>query len=355
MKKIIASFLSISLILTSCSDADMEDKKNLDNKKVAKKSFTKIISPKYNSNFKLSDSIYFDVNGTQNNVVDSFIVTYKNHIVFNSNLEQPLTFKRVGVKNLEVISYVNDTVEVQKSKVTILANQEPKILSFKLLKKYPKNPANFTQGLEFYKGDLYESTGRKGDSRLEKINLPHGTSTQSVSLASNFFGEGITFFQDKIYQLTWKANLCFIRDAKTFNEQASLSYPTEGWGVTHNDSSLIMSDGSHQLYFMNPEGFQEIDKLEVYNSKSRLPMLNELELVDNYIWANIYQYNYLAKINIHTGVVEAMLNLEPLYQQLQSTSTIDVLNGIAYHPGKKTFFVTGKLWPYYFEIDIKNQ
>lgn len=354
MKRILILFVSFSVLLSSCSDDDNYTN-NKKAKKVAKQVFTKVISPKYNSNLKLSDTVLFSVSGLNNIIVDSFVVKQNNKVLFHSKSDSIFYFNRVGVKNLSILSYFNDTFEIQQSKVTVLANEAPKMLSFKLVNKFPKNKANFTQGLEFYNGELYESTGQKGDSRLEKIDLNTGKSKQSVSISSNFFGEGITFFNHQIFQITWKSNLCFLRDAKTFQEIGTYSYPTEGWGLTHNDTSLIMSDGSHQLYFINPEGFQETDKLEVYNSKSRLPMLNELEFVDDNIWANIYQYNYLAKINAKTGAVEALLDLTSLYNYIDNKSSIDVLNGIAYHPTKKTFFVTGKLWPYYFEIDINNQ
>lgn len=352
MKKSLFLFLAFSVLLFSCDDNSSTNEKP---KKVAKQVFTKITYPKYNTNITLSDTVNFSIKGLNGISVDSFVVKQNNNVVYSSNSNSALKFNRVGVKNLKVVSFFNDTFEIQQSKITVLANETPKMLSFKLVNKYPKNKGNFTQGLEFYSGSLYESTGQKGDSRLEKIDLKTGNAQQSVSIPSNYFGEGITFFNEQIFQITWKANLCFLRDAKTFQEIGSYSYPTEGWGITHNDTNLIMSDGSHQLYFINPQGFQEVDKLEVYNSKSRLPMLNELEFVDDYIWANIYQYNYLAKINAKTGVVEAMVDLTSLYNYVDNKSTIDVLNGIAYHPTKKTFFVTGKLWPYYFEIDINNQ
>jgi glutamine cyclotransferase len=222
--------------------------------------------------------------------------------------------------------------------------------SYRIVNVYPHDPTAFTEGLVIDNGVLYESTGIRGASSLRRVELETGEVLQSYSLPPQYFGEGITLFDDKIIQLTWQSNKGFVYDEKTFALLQEFSYSTEGWGVTTNGSQLIMSDGSSTLFFLDPETFQKTGQVEVHDN-STVEHLNELEYIQGKIYANIWLEEKIAIINPQTGQVEGWINMSGL-QNMENQDPDNVLNGIAYDAASGRLFVTGKRWSQLFEIKL---
>lgn len=227
--------------------------------------------------------------------------------------------------------------------------------SYRVKAVLPHDRRAFTQGLVFEEGIFYEGTGLYARSSLRKVEPETGAVLQQENLAPNLFGEGITVWGDKIIQLTWKARKGFVYDKNTFEQLKTFSYPTEGWGITHDGSRLIMSDGTATLYFWDPETLGEIGKITVTDSGAPVVRLNELEYIDGEIYANIWQTNRIARINPDTGQVTGWIDLSGLLSAEDVVEPVDVLNGIAFDADNNRLFVTGKLWPKIFEIELVAQ
>ncbi|WP_083422083.1 glutaminyl-peptide cyclotransferase [Arsenicibacter rosenii] len=226
---------------------------------------------------------------------------------------------------------------------------KPADVDYTVLQTYPHEKSSFTQGLEFYKGDLYEGTGQNGQSKLMKVDLKTGKAMQSRPLDAQHFGEGITIVNDKIYQLTWTSGVCF-QYTMDFTPVTSFNYHTQGWGLTHKDTTLIMSDGSNKLYFLTPT-FRKTAEIAVYDDKGPVVNLNELEYVNGYVYANIWQTNRIARIDLNTGKVVGYLDITKTIPPTIN-ATEDVLNGIAYQPQERLFYITGKNWPTLFKVRV---
>ncbi len=230
-------------------------------------------------------------------------------------------------------------------------NVNPKEYSYIVISTYPHDKNAFTQGLLFDGGVLYESTGLYGSSSIRRIKLETGEVLQTHELPSQYFGEGITLFDNKIIQLTWQSNKGFVYDKASFELLQTFDYSTEGWGITYDGSRLIMSDGTSNLYFLNTETFQRMGQIEVYDTGGPVDRLNELEYVEGYVYANVWLEEKIAIINPQTGQVEGWINMKGL-QNKENQDLNDVFNGIAYDSKAKRLFVTGKRWPQLFEIKI---
>ncbi|MEM9399262.1 MAG: glutaminyl-peptide cyclotransferase [Verrucomicrobiota bacterium] len=226
-------------------------------------------------------------------------------------------------------------------------------IDYEVVKIRPHDPSSFTQGLEFYEGYLYEGTGLRGRSALYKINITTGKPLNRYFLAKRFFGEGITLWKGKLFQLTWTSGQAIVYDAASFKPEGIFKYEGEGWGLTHNENHLIMSNGSDTLYFRNPQNFDINHTIKVTDGDEPVKLLNELEWIKGKIWSNVWQTNKIAIINPQTGKIEKWLNLTALMDKAVKKAgrqPINVLNGIAYVPSRDTVIVTGKLWPLLFEI-----
>ncbi|MBT8407340.1 MAG: glutaminyl-peptide cyclotransferase [Deltaproteobacteria bacterium] len=226
------------------------------------------------------------------------------------------------------------------------------VVGHRIINTYPHDPRAFTQGLVFADDVLYEGTGLRGQSSLRKVDLKTGNILRVRQLAAHFFGEGITIYGNRVIQLTWRAKVGFVYDIQTFQLLDTFNYPTEGWGITHDGRSLIMSDGTSTLYFLNPQTFQEVGRLEVHTRDGPVSRLNELEYVQGEIYANVWKTDRIAKISPETGAVMGWIDLEGLLRPEDGNRRIDVLNGIAYDVKNDRLFVTGKLWPKLFEIEL---
>ncbi len=219
-----------------------------------------------------------------------------------------------------------------------------------VIASYPHDPRAFTQGLLFTEGVLYEGTGRNGESTLRKVELATGNVLQSTALPAQHFGEGITLFQDKLYQLTWQSHLGFVYEKDTLKPLRSFYLPGEGWGITHDGSRLIISDGSANLRFFDPATLKEVSRIVVTEDGKPLDRLNELEFVDGEVWANVWYTDTIVRIDPTSGQVVGKLDLHGLNEQ---RGVDDVLNGIAWDAEGKRLFVTGKLWSRLYEVKPK--
>jgi glutaminyl-peptide cyclotransferase len=226
------------------------------------------------------------------------------------------------------------------------------VATYRVINTYPHDPGAFTQGLVYENGYFFEGTGLNGKSTLRKVELATGNVLQSRAIGDAYFGEGIAVFGDKIFQLTWQSHVGFVYDKLSFEPQGEFDYPTEGWGLTQDGQRLIMSDGTATLYFRDPQTFQEIEHIDVYDRNGPVVNLNELEYVNGEIYANIWQTDRIARISPQTGQVLGWIDLTGLLSPEERQPPVDVLNGIAYDSASDRLFVTGKRWPKLFEIDV---
>jgi len=215
------------------------------------------------------------------------------------------------------------------------------------------DPRAFTQGLAFWQGDLFEGTGRRGQSALRRIDLEAGRVLDSRRLPDAYFGEGVTVFRGTVYQLTWKAGLCFTYDARNLKPLRSFKYEGEGWGLTHDGTSLILSDGSSRLRFMSPESFEEKRRVSVQRQGEAVTGLNELEYIDGLVYANVWRTDFILIIDPSSGKAVGEVDLSGLLKRADRVaSKAGVLNGIAFDGERDRLFVTGKCWPNLFQIRL---
>jgi glutamine cyclotransferase len=224
--------------------------------------------------------------------------------------------------------------------------------TFQIIDSYDHDPNSYTQGLIYEDGIFYEGSGQYGESTLRKVDPASGEILQIIDLPEQYFGEGITVFGDKIIQLTWQEQTGFVYDKDSFELLNEFSYPTQGWGITHDGQKLIMSDGSATLYFWDPETLTEIGRIDVSDANGPITRLNELEYIEGEIWANVWQTNLIARIDPDSGQVLGWIDLTGLLNTAVVTQQVDVLNGIAYDDDTDRIFVTGKWWPQLYEIEL---
>jgi glutamine cyclotransferase len=224
--------------------------------------------------------------------------------------------------------------------------------TYRIVHIYPHDPRAFTQGLIYADGHIYESTGLNGRSTLRMEDLENGRVLQSVSLPSQYFGEGLTEWGSTLIQLTWQAHIAFVYDRFSFRQLRTLHYEGEGWGLTQNGKDIILSDGSATLRFLDPETFREVRRIVVKDGVAPVTELNELEYVHGQIYANIWHADRIARISPATGKVLGWIDLSGLLPESQRSDPEAVLNGIAWDAVHDRLFVTGKLWPNLFEIRI---
>jgi glutamine cyclotransferase len=275
-------------------------------------------------------------------------ITADNSITFNEN--------QLGHHELKASFEVNGKpIEISKN-MTVFASKKPVLYGYKIINTYPHDINAYTQGLEFYKDAFYESTGQYGASSLRKVDFKTGKVIQKLPLNNSYFGEGITVVNDQIIQLTWKSKMGFVYDPTTFELVKSFSYnqSLEGWGLCNDGSQLYKSDGSEHIWILDADNQSELGKITAVTNNKVIKNINELEWVDGKIYANTYQFNKEVGIIINpdTGAVEGVIDFSGLKQKVKKHPKLDVLNGIAFHPKRKTFFVTGKNWNKLFEVAI---
>jgi glutamine cyclotransferase len=232
--------------------------------------------------------------------------------------------------------------------VTPPAASRAPVYTYRIVHSYPHDVDAFTEGLEYRDGFLYESTGLNGKSSIRKVKIETGEVLQTRALGREYFGEGITFWNGEIFQLTYTSEVGFVYDAATWAPRRTFKYKGEGWALTHDRSGLIMSDGTADLRFIDPATFRERRRVTVADGGAPIKYVNELEWVKGEVFANVYTTDYIARINPDDGRVNGWIDLRGLMLGQQ----VDVLNGIAYDAAGDRLFVTGKLWPRLFEIKL---
>ncbi|HEX5084042.1 MAG TPA: glutaminyl-peptide cyclotransferase [Blastocatellia bacterium] len=246
------------------------------------------------------------------------------------------------------------TAESQQSdRMTIASNVQN--YTYEVVKSYPHDPKAFTQGLVFHQGVFYESTGLNGSSSLRRVEIETGKVLKRIDVPNQFFAEGLALLNGRLYQLTWQTQRGFVYDLDSFDKLREFGYAGEGWGLTHDAHSLIMSDGSNRIRFIDPETFEVQRMITVQDGKRDITQLNELEYIKGEIYANIWMRDSIARIDPQSGKVNAWIDMSGLQPPESRFDSAAVLNGIAYDESSDRLYVTGKNWPKLFEIKLKKK
>ncbi len=270
--------------------------------------------------------------------------------------------KKIIVTLILISCFIACEENKQETNTTLSTNtvKEPAIMNYTIVNVYPHDSTSYTQGLEWHDNVLYEGTGDTkyiGVSKLAKVDLVTGKDIEKIKLSKDYFGEGITVLNGKIYQLTYKEGKCFVYDQKTLKKIKEFSYSGEGWGMTNDGKHLIMDDSGNNLYYRDPETFEVVKSVGVFDNNGPVASINELEYVDGFIYANVWLTNYIIKIDPATGYVVSKADFSFVLDKYapgaitrESQASDEVLNGIAYDSAGKRFFITGKHWPKLFEV-----
>jgi glutamine cyclotransferase len=331
------TFIGLSILIFACGTTPKS------NFSIQTNSDTNIISN--------AETLSIELLNPNNRVYDSIQLTLDTKKISTS---VDLSSIPLGEKLIKAKVFYDDTFEVVIKKIIVVNSEAPKLYTYEVVNTYPHDITSYTQGLEFYKGDLYESTGQYGESKLRKLDYKNGTVVKNINLSSAYFGEGLSIINDKIYQLTWKEGRGLVYDVNSLEQIETFNYgqSKEGWGLCNDGKKLYKSDGSEFLWFLNPITLAEEGSVQAYTNKGKLTNLNELEWVDGKIYANRYQKNGVAIINPNNGAIEAVIDFKALKTKVTKHQGLDVLNGMAYNPQTKTLFVTGKRWDKLFEVRI---
>jgi glutamine cyclotransferase len=316
--------------------------------------------PEENSEFRLGDPIKIVL--TSNNTgpsPDSVLISYDGKTTASLK-SQPWEYfvpssytTSTGRKSLKATAYRGGKARTAITRFMIIfSDVSPARYGYKVIKTYPHDKAAFTQGLFYNNGVLYEGTGQETGSTLREVELETGKVIRQLNLSSDLFGEGITLYKDRIYQVTWRSKVGFVYDKSTFDQINKIYYQTEGWGLTTMKDRIVMSDGTNTIYIIEPEMFTVVSRLEVYDNEKMVDQLNELEYINGEIWANIWNTDLIARIDPVSGKLLGHINLRGILNDPQTDTSVNVLNGIAFDSEGGRIFVTGKNWPKLFEIKV---
>lgn len=344
-KLLIVTFLS--LLSASCGNdtttkIDLFDIEIINEKKRFTTSEKVEVQLKNKKNKAISSVTYF--------LNDKEIVTVDGNKTSTLNLSE----EKLGTQIIKAEITHEDGIAEDYASITTVSSIKPKLYSYKILETYPHDMTAYTQGLEFVGDDLYESTGRYKMSSLRKVDLKTGEVLQKTDLAPNFFGEGLTVMGDNIYQLTWKENVGFVYNKETLKKTGQFTYGNskEGWGLCNDGTVIYKSDGSEKIWTLDATNQAEQSHIEVYTNTSKIDTINELEWVEDRIYANIYQKDAIAIVDPNNGAVEGVINLKGLKDKVTQHAKLDVLNGIAYKGEKNILYITGKNWDKLFKIEV---
>lgn len=344
-------WLAVLIFLAGCSSSDEQSSQS---KSPRIKSLSKIESPANGSTFTIGDTVDLQISVVEENInIDSVEISLDGTIVAKNSTQWITKNAATGKKNLLISIYLsNGKVEKKRQTYTFLSDIEPTRYTYRVVNSYVHDPDAFTQGLLVDDNQLYESTGERGFSSLRKVDVKTGKVLKQIDISSQYFGEGIAVIRDHIYMLSWKEGTGFVYDKNSFEEIRQFSYTFEGWGMTSKDDTLLVSDGTHIIRFMDPEGFGEYRQIQVYDQNGPIDYLNELEYVNGDLFGIRWQTESIYIIDPQTGKVNGVLDLEGIFDFSLYDRRIDVLNGIAFNPETNQYFVTGKWWPKLFEIQL---
>lgn len=365
--KLISCFnhlLTFVLIISinSCKENHPDNAGTLKDPKTLKRNYiASIRSPKNNQVFVCGDTIKIKLAFRKNIIPDS-IRFYTNNTYLNTktsdfeNTNWISSDSKTGRNTVKTVVFYNDSLKENHAvSFTLLSDIIPDKCTYRVVNKFPHDENAYTQGLVYDNGFLYESTGRKGLSSIRKVNIETGAPVKKLDLDPQLFGEGIMIMDDKIYQITYKAQVGFIYDKHTLDLIRRFDYQVfEGWGLTTDGTNIFMSDGSSNIYIIDREYFTQKGKIEVFNNKGIVSDLNELEYINGKIFANIYGDTKIVIIDPEAGKVIAELDLKALVPEGFLGSMNTVLNGIAFNHDNNNLFITGKHWPVLYEIEVKG-
>lgn len=262
---------------------------------------------------------------------------------------------RVGKVTLKILVYYSDSLqESHNINLVVLSNLEPIQYTYRVINKFPHDDQAYTQGLVYSNGKLYESTGLERKSSVRIVDVETGKPEKITHMAPQYFGEGIALFKDQIYQITYRSQVGFVYDKNSLSQIRSFDYQfLEGWGLTASNNYLIMTDGSAQLFYLEPEFFTQVDRVEVFDNKGRIDSLNEIEYINGKVLANVYGESFIIVIDPESGKVTGKIELGDLMPAGSKGDYNKVLNGIAYNPGNGHLYITGKNWPVLYELELK--
>jgi glutamine cyclotransferase len=348
-------FYSVIFFLFCVSCDDKENKQQNSSPRIKK--LSRIASPQHGSRFSISKPISFEIEVQEGSAIDSVLMTYEGKVLHKGAVSDQITVaklsNKVGRTDIDFTIYLSGGItERKRHSITLISDKKPIEYTYRVINEFPHDEDAFTQGLFIDDGQLFESTGQNGKSSLRQVNLNSGAIVRKIDLDSEFFGEGISLIGSSIYMLTYHAGRCFVFDKDSFEEKQSFFYAGEGWGMTAVNDTLVMTNGSEIVNFMEPEGFTEVKRIEVYDDKGPIDNINELEYIKGTLYANRWLTNHIYLIDPNTGIVEGVADLTGILSEDLKNSRTDVLNGIAYDHDTDRLFVTGKYWPRTFEIEL---
>ncbi len=319
-----------------------------------------LVAPEENTGFRLNEPVRVVLEPqNENRHPDSVQIAFDGKAITTlmpGNWEYTipsLHTSTTGRKSLKVTSFKGGrSRDIITRFMIIYSDKAPARQGYRVLNTYPHSNDAFTQGLIYDHGTLYEGTGQETGSSLREVELKTGKILRQHNLDASLFGEGITLYQDRIFQVTWTSKVGFVYEKSTFRVINRIYYATQGWGLTTIDDRIVMSDGTNVLYFFEPEMFTVVSRIEVYDNERKVDSLNELEYINGEIWANIWMTDLIARIDPVSGKVIAYIDLKGLLPQSERRADTDVLNGIAYDKEGNRIFVTGKRWPELYEIKV---
>ena len=365
MRHLYIYILFLCVALASCNGTNDNNTANNNsvnqsvnnNTQAPKSHFTLSVDPDNKGGFGVCGDVYqlkvlCDTTITPDSV--RFLVDGKQVSAFSAATDFSLDTKnlRVGGVRLSAEVVYNGKTEYLSGSLKLRSDITPKHLSYKVVNRFPHDRGAYTQGLLFDEGVMYESTGLNRKSSLRKVKFETGDILQSIALNDTYFGEGLAIDDNRLMQITWKNHKGFVYDKNTFETLHEFDISTEGWGLVLYNDTLILTDGTENLYFIDKNSFSTTKITQVYDHQGPVKMLNELEIVDGKLFANIYQTDLVAIIDITTGKVLNYIDFKGLLPADQYRDDTDVLNGIAYDPKSRRLFVTGKNWPTLFQVEI---
>lgn len=341
--------LSSLIFLSSCADPKEEATQRTSPRI---KKFSKIESPTQNQTIVRGDLINVSITSSAGEI-DSIEINIDDiaTVFTSSTFEIALPGQQVGTRSLRAKVFLDGKTETHYRNVIVLPENDPREMTYSVNSTIFHDKEDYTQGLLIHEGVLYESTGQRGKSALKRKNLLNGETESSINLSSDLFGEGLALLNGRFYQLTWTSGKAIIYDLN-LKQVGMLAYQTEGWGLVSYKDQLIMTDGSEKLYFIDASSFATTKVLEAYSNSGKQEALNELEIVDGLLYANVYQEDYVVVIDPETGEILNKIDFSGLLTQEEANDS-DVLNGIAYDKDTKKLYVTGKWWPKLFEVTIE--
>jgi glutaminyl-peptide cyclotransferase len=321
------------------------------------KRLIEVLAPADNSTMICTDRIMFSVAHAAGQTKVDSVQLWVGSTLAQTLFTLPATAElepagRPGRLSLRAVAYSAATKpQTVTLFVTLLSDITPVTYRYRVVKSYPHDRRAYTQGLVHDGGFFYESTGQLGQSSLRKVEIETGRVLSQVNLDGSLFGEGVALLGDRIYQLTWTSKVGFVYEKETMKQINRIYYQTQGWGLTTMGDRLVMSDGTNVIWFLDPD-FNVLSSVEVWDNKGMVDNLNELEMIDGELWANIWQTDRIARIDPLSGKVLGYVELNNLLPREARSQETDVLNGIAWDAGNRRLFVTGKYWPSVFEITV---